>query len=306
MHDSTQAPTGVRAGLGLLFDLSIEKVQVVAPDVGGGFGVKVIQFYPEEVLVPLRRPPAGHGGQVDRGPARALHRLHPGAPPDPRRHGRAQRRRPDPRPRDELPARQRRLLPVRADHPHHHRRPAPRPVQARELPVRLHGAVHQHRADLALPRRRPAARGVRDGARDGSRRRRARPRPRRDPPPQPDPARRVPVRRRRHLPGRRADRLRLGRLPGRPRAAPARGRLRGVPEAPAARRQGRGPVDRPRLRLLRRGHRHRPLRGRRGRRPDRRLGDGVDRPGEPGPGPRDDLRPDRGRTTSACRWSASA
>ena len=31
-------------------------------------------------------------------------------------------------------------------------------------------------------------RGVRDGARDGSRRRRARPRPRRDPPPQPDPA----------------------------------------------------------------------------------------------------------------------
>ena len=53
MHDSTQAPTGVRAGLGLLFDLSIEKVQVVAPDVGGGFGVKVIQFYPEEVLVPL-------------------------------------------------------------------------------------------------------------------------------------------------------------------------------------------------------------------------------------------------------------
>jgi len=53
MYDSTQAPTGVRAGLSLLFGLSIEQVQVVAPDVGGGFGVKVIQFYPEEVLVPL-------------------------------------------------------------------------------------------------------------------------------------------------------------------------------------------------------------------------------------------------------------
>ncbi|HEX6389754.1 MAG TPA: aerobic carbon-monoxide dehydrogenase large subunit, partial [Solirubrobacteraceae bacterium] len=53
MHDSTQAPTGVRAGLSLLFGLSLEQVQVVAPDVGGGFGVKVIQFYPEEVLVPL-------------------------------------------------------------------------------------------------------------------------------------------------------------------------------------------------------------------------------------------------------------
>jgi CO/xanthine dehydrogenase Mo-binding subunit len=53
MYDSTQAPTGVRAGLSLLFGISLEKVQVVAPDVGGGFGVKVIQFYPEEVLVPL-------------------------------------------------------------------------------------------------------------------------------------------------------------------------------------------------------------------------------------------------------------
>ena len=27
-------------------------MHVVAPDVGGGFGVKVMQFYPEEVLVP--------------------------------------------------------------------------------------------------------------------------------------------------------------------------------------------------------------------------------------------------------------
>jgi aerobic carbon-monoxide dehydrogenase large subunit len=53
VHDSTQAPTGIRAGLSRLFDLDLDRVQVVAPDVGGGFGVKVIQFYPEEVLVPL-------------------------------------------------------------------------------------------------------------------------------------------------------------------------------------------------------------------------------------------------------------
>ncbi len=53
VHDSTQAPTGIRGGLSRLFDMDIEKVHVVAPDVGGGFGVKVIQFYPEEVLVPL-------------------------------------------------------------------------------------------------------------------------------------------------------------------------------------------------------------------------------------------------------------
>jgi len=52
VHDSTQAPTGIRGGLAALFGLDIEQVHVVAPDVGGGFGVKVMQFYPEEVLVP--------------------------------------------------------------------------------------------------------------------------------------------------------------------------------------------------------------------------------------------------------------
>jgi len=52
VHDATQAPTGIRGGLAALFGLDIEQVHVVAPDVGGGFGVKVMQFYPEEVLVP--------------------------------------------------------------------------------------------------------------------------------------------------------------------------------------------------------------------------------------------------------------
>jgi carbon-monoxide dehydrogenase large subunit len=61
VYDATQAPTGVRGGLSLLFELDPDNVHVVAPDVGGGFGMKVIQFYPEEVLVPwasraLRRP----------------------------------------------------------------------------------------------------------------------------------------------------------------------------------------------------------------------------------------------------------
>jgi aerobic carbon-monoxide dehydrogenase large subunit len=52
VHDATQAPTGIRGGLATLFGLDIEQVHVIAPDVGGGFGVKVMQFYPEEVLVP--------------------------------------------------------------------------------------------------------------------------------------------------------------------------------------------------------------------------------------------------------------
>lgn len=51
--DSTQAPVSIRNGLANLFGLPDHKVHVVAPDVGGGFGAKVMQFYPEEILIPL-------------------------------------------------------------------------------------------------------------------------------------------------------------------------------------------------------------------------------------------------------------
>ena len=50
---STQAPVPLRAGLAGLLGLPEHSVQVVAPDVGGGFGPKVMIFYPEEILVPL-------------------------------------------------------------------------------------------------------------------------------------------------------------------------------------------------------------------------------------------------------------
>lgn len=51
--DSTQAPIPIRNGLALLLGLPQRDVRVVAPDVGGGFGPKIMMFYPEEVLVPL-------------------------------------------------------------------------------------------------------------------------------------------------------------------------------------------------------------------------------------------------------------
>jgi carbon-monoxide dehydrogenase large subunit len=51
--DGTQAPISVRGGLASLFDIDEDRVRVVAPDVGGGFGQKVLFFYPEEVLVPM-------------------------------------------------------------------------------------------------------------------------------------------------------------------------------------------------------------------------------------------------------------
>ena len=50
--DSTQAPLPIKNGLARLFGLPEFSVEVVAPDVGGGFGTKIMLFYPEEILVP--------------------------------------------------------------------------------------------------------------------------------------------------------------------------------------------------------------------------------------------------------------
>jgi carbon-monoxide dehydrogenase large subunit len=52
MYDSTQSPTSIRGGLAVLFGLPESNVEVIAPDVGGGFGPKIMLFYPDELLVP--------------------------------------------------------------------------------------------------------------------------------------------------------------------------------------------------------------------------------------------------------------
>ena len=50
--DTTQAPIPIRNGLAAMLGLSEGQVRVVAPFVGGGFGPKIMMFYPEEVVVP--------------------------------------------------------------------------------------------------------------------------------------------------------------------------------------------------------------------------------------------------------------
>jgi aerobic carbon-monoxide dehydrogenase large subunit len=50
---STQGPVPLRNGLAAIFHLPEHKVRVVAPDVGGGFGTKIMLFYPEEILTPF-------------------------------------------------------------------------------------------------------------------------------------------------------------------------------------------------------------------------------------------------------------
>jgi len=50
--DTTQAPISIRNGLAAMLGLSESQVRVVAPFIGGGFGPKIMMFYPEEMLVP--------------------------------------------------------------------------------------------------------------------------------------------------------------------------------------------------------------------------------------------------------------
>ncbi len=53
VYSSTQTATSVRAAIAAKLGLPLPKVEVIAPDVGGGFGVKIMHPWPEEILVPL-------------------------------------------------------------------------------------------------------------------------------------------------------------------------------------------------------------------------------------------------------------
>jgi carbon-monoxide dehydrogenase large subunit len=59
--DTTQAPINIRNGTASRLGLSESQVRVIAPFIGGGFGPKMMMFYPEEMLIPwlsvrLERP----------------------------------------------------------------------------------------------------------------------------------------------------------------------------------------------------------------------------------------------------------
>jgi len=61
MWDTTQAPISIRNFVAGYLDLSEHQVRVIAPFIGGGFGPKIMMFYPEEAMVAwatlqLRRP----------------------------------------------------------------------------------------------------------------------------------------------------------------------------------------------------------------------------------------------------------
>ena len=65
VYSSTQASTSVRAAVAARLGMPLTKVECIAPDVGGGFGVKIVHPWPEEILVPwaarrLGRARIGH------------------------------------------------------------------------------------------------------------------------------------------------------------------------------------------------------------------------------------------------------
>ncbi len=61
LWDTTQAPIPIRNGTAARLGLSENQVRVIAPFIGGGFGPKMMMFYPEELVIPwaakkLKRP----------------------------------------------------------------------------------------------------------------------------------------------------------------------------------------------------------------------------------------------------------
>ena len=60
VYSSTQTSTSVRAAVAAKVGLPADKVECIAPMVGGGFGVKIMHPWPEEVLVPWAAKRLGH------------------------------------------------------------------------------------------------------------------------------------------------------------------------------------------------------------------------------------------------------
>jgi aerobic carbon-monoxide dehydrogenase large subunit len=60
VHTSTQTSTSVRQAVAAKLSLPVDRVEVITPDVGGGFGVKIMHPWPEEVLVPWAAHRLGH------------------------------------------------------------------------------------------------------------------------------------------------------------------------------------------------------------------------------------------------------
>jgi CO/xanthine dehydrogenase Mo-binding subunit len=145
--DTTQAPIPIRNGLAAMLGLSESQVRVIAPFLGGGFGPKIMMFYPEEVLIPwvsvkLRRPVKWIEDREENfvGTTNERGQVHDA----------------------ELAL----TRPDRTDQQPVH---AARLLRRAQLLQRFHRGLHQQADRHPLPRRGPPARGLRHGATPGPR-----------------------------------------------------------------------------------------------------------------------------------------
>ena len=300
---STQCPYLVRRNVAAYLDRDEGRVRVVAPDVGGGFGPKA-GVYCEEIVIPLAAAALGRPVKwiEDRREHFVTTNTQRATALVARGRGRRQRqddrraRQGDPRLR-----RLRALWPAAADDLADADAGSVFGARARRV---LGCRVHQHDAEFADPRRRPAQRRVRNGAPDRARRPRAEHRPGRGAAAQLRPARPVPLRHRPEVPRRVGDQVRQRRLRGVPRKGAGGRRLRRFRRAPG-RGADRGTVHRHRRIELHRGYRGRPVRGRDGAHPAGRQGAGADGRGQPGPGPRHHAGASLRRPSSTSRSATS-
>ncbi len=287
VYATHQAPHALRADLAGVLGMDANLIRVVNPDMGGGFGIK-FGCYPEDVVLAalarkLKRPLKWVETRVEHMLATT--------------HGRDQVADIEVAVEDDgtVDALRMKVTANIGAYPGVHVHPGPHAVHGRgHLQVHdgrsvVHVRVHQHDHGGRVPRRRPAGGRVLPRADDGHHRRRAEAHAGRGAPQELHPAERVPVRD--------ADgpELRLGRVR---QGADARD---GAGErAEAARGAGRAPGERLRQAarhrpgVLRRDVRLRPVRERGGARGLVGDGDRANRHLRARPGPRDDVRADRG------------
>ena len=158
LYSATQIPHILKIMVGATLGIPEQKVRVIAPAVGGGFGSK-LNVYAEELIAVGLSKKLGIPDALDRGPHRERGGHHPGPRPDPGHRAGRRRERQDLRGPGEAHRRHGGVPPAR--HPGHPAAggvPVPRRLRHPELLLRVHVGVHQQDAHRRLPGCR-AARG---------------------------------------------------------------------------------------------------------------------------------------------------
>ena len=143
-----------------------QKIRVIAPDVGGGFGSKIFMYFDMPLMLLLSKKTGRPVKFFEDRTENYLHTTH-GRDHHHRHRGRGHGRRQDHGSESEYPGEPRRLpLDGGAGHPDHPLRPDDRRLlQDPGHPRRREGRLHQHGDGRRLSRRRPAGGDVRHRAR---------------------------------------------------------------------------------------------------------------------------------------------